>query len=341
MPRPRRYAVLDQIPGTLSLVMDQLDLAKGYTLGDPERTRLIIGAGRKSYGTIVDLTRAAPLWMALQRQVLVKGWRFEDLEQLDQLTIPIIADLLIALQIRPEERVERFLAEALSEDFVNGPKETLERVKKATIAAAAADGLTAPSAEILLVDQAHFEVDQVRRKLAELLASAQHDQDAEVRLEKRLGPAIAVIAFLTTAALQLPEVQQEIVQAASVLAQMVQHMLEAVTAQVGALGMVAATSVAAAPGEGFSPVGPDAGPNTPQPGAGPHGPQDWLTSAPGRQPAASESHSTLPKIEVAEPEGMIRAPSTPSVVDPGSARPAGTPVSPSTEEPHGPADPLM
>jgi hypothetical protein len=265
MPHPRRYAVLDQIPKTLGFVMDRLDQAKGRPLGDPVRTRLIISAGQTAYGTIVGLTRAAPLWMALQRQVLVKGWRFEDLEQLDQLTVPIIADLLVALQIRPKQRAERFLTEALSEDFVNGPKETLERVKKATIAAAAADGLTAPSAEVLLVDQAHIEVDQVRRKLAALLASVQHDQDAEVRLEKRLGPAIAVIAFLTTAALQIPEVQQEIVQAASVLAQAVQHMLEAVTAQVGALGMVAATSVAAAPGEGFSPMGPDADPNTPRP----------------------------------------------------------------------------
>jgi hypothetical protein len=281
--------------------------------------------------------------MALQRQVLVKGWRFEDLEQLDQLTVPIIADLLIALQIRPEQRAERFLAEALSEDFVNGPKETLDRVKKVTIVAAAADGLTAPSAEILLVDQAHFEVDQLRRKLARLIASAEHDQDAEVRLEKRLGPAIAVIAFLTTAALQIPEVQQEVVQAASVLAQMVQHMLEAVTAQVGALGMVAATSVAAAPGEGFSPVGPDAGPDTPQPGAGPRDSQDWLTPTPGGQPAVSQSQSTLPMIEVAESESMVRAPSTPSVVVPGSAGPAGTPVQqpPSTQQPHGAADPLL
>jgi hypothetical protein len=54
MPRPRRYAVLDEIPETLSVVMDHLDLAKGYTLGNPERTRLIIGAGQKAYGTIVD-----------------------------------------------------------------------------------------------------------------------------------------------------------------------------------------------------------------------------------------------------------------------------------------------
>jgi hypothetical protein len=211
--------------------------------------------------------------MALQRQVLVRGWQFEDLGQLDQLTVPVTASLLVALTAQPKERADRTRSQALAEDLVNDAKGKLEEVKRAASAAAAADGLTAPSVEVLLVDYSHIEVENLRRRLGALLVAAQRQQDKEANLQrivKRCRTVIVVVGFITTAALQIPEVQQEAVRVGSDLLQVIEQVTEAVRAQVGTLGVIAAARFAAGPSDGFSPVDSPPGPDSPQPG-GPEG----------------------------------------------------------------------
>jgi hypothetical protein len=100
-----RYRILEWVPTVLAFVDDQLREASGYRVGSREREQAIIGAAETAYKTTVGLTQAAPLWMALQRQVLVKGWRFEDLEQLDQLTVPATVELLVALRVGASSRL--------------------------------------------------------------------------------------------------------------------------------------------------------------------------------------------------------------------------------------------
>jgi hypothetical protein len=92
-----------------------------------------------------------------------------------------------------------------------------------------------------------------------------------------------VIAFVSAAALQIPEVQSWVVQVASDLQQVVAQMadsiktridalgaismpadpLKAIRVNIGALGIVAATSIASEPGEGFSLIDPEPSPNDP------------------------------------------------------------------------------
>jgi hypothetical protein len=204
----------------------------------------------------------------------------------------------------------------------------LEEVKRAAEQAAAADGLTAPSAELLLVDHAHIEVMKVRRELGALLDDWKTEQDheadvqrREARLDKirnRCGTAVGVIAFLTAAALQIPEVQHEVVQYAAELAQViqqaVQHTAEAISAQVGALGVVAATSIASKPGEGFSLIGPEPSPNGPSPSRDPSSVIESVDSTPRSdslaaqgEPAASTVDSRQERTDafLAIPEGLV------------------------------------
>jgi hypothetical protein len=316
----RRYKILERVPTVLAFVDDQLQEASGCRAGSREREQAIIAAAETAYNTTVGLTQAAPLWMALQRQVLVKGWRFEDLEQLDQLTVPATVELLVALRVGRQQQAETLLREAIAtetapaEDFIEAACAKLEEVKRAAEQAAAADGLTAPSAELLLVDHAHTEVMKVRRELAALLDAWTAEQDHEVDVQhrearlqtilKRCGTAVGVIAFLTAAALQIPEVQREVVHAASELAQVIQHMAEAIRAQVGALGVIAATGIASKPGEGFSLI-EDSGPspNGPSPSRDPDSaavsidstPRSDLPTEQGEPPA---SRSPEPSIEL-------------------------------------------
>lgn len=252
--RSRRYGSLDEVPSTLGFVLTSLHKANARRPGDRRREALIIGAGETAYATIVRLTDDAAMWMALQRQVLVPSWRFEDLEQLDQLTVPATADLLVALSVPPNTAAARALHANITEDLVNHAKEMLEQVKRAVAAAAAADQLTAPSLEVLLVDHAHIEVMKVRYQLMDLLGPALHKQDKQVRLQqlvKTCGKAAAVIAFLTTAALQIPEVASGVVEVGGEMWQFLERLTMAVRGEVGALGIVAAASFAAEPGDDF------------------------------------------------------------------------------------------
>jgi hypothetical protein len=82
----RKYEILGQIPKALAAIDSDVHEAHRYRAGDPIREGLILAAAETAYGTLVGLTQDALLWMALQRQVLVKGWQFEDLQQLNQLT---------------------------------------------------------------------------------------------------------------------------------------------------------------------------------------------------------------------------------------------------------------
>ena len=303
----RRYKILDWVPTVLEFVDDQLREASGHRAGSREREQAIIAAAETAYKTTVGLTQAAPLWMALQRQVLVKGWRFEDLEQLDQLTVPATVDLLVALRVGRQPQAETLLREAIAaatapaEDFIEAACAKLEEVKRAAVQAAAADGLTAPSAEpeLLLVDHAHIEVMKVRRELGALLddwkAEQDHEADVQARearlqtILKRCGTAVGVIAFLTAAALQIPEVQREVVHYAAELAQAIQHTAEAIRAQVGTLGVVAATGIAAKPGEGFSLIDPEPTPTSPPPGGHPDSAVTSTDSPSRAEPAAAPS----------------------------------------------------
>jgi hypothetical protein len=310
----RRYNILERVPTVLAFVDDQLREASGHRAGSREREQAIIAAAETAYKTTVGLTQAAPLWMALQRQVLVKGWRFEDLEQLDHLTVPATVDLLVALRVGRQQQAETLLREAIAaatapaEDFIEAACARLEEVKRTAAQAAAADGLTAPSAELLLVDHAHIEVMKVRRELGALLddwrIEQDHEADAqrrEARLDKirnRCGTAVGVIAFVTAAALQIPEVQHEFVQYAAELAQViqqaVQHMAEAIRAQVGTLGVVAATSIAAKPGEGFSLIDPEPSPDGPSPSRDPTSAIGTIDSTPHTELPAAQGE--LPTI---------------------------------------------
>jgi hypothetical protein len=279
----RRYEILDEVPRALHAVGQNLDEAKGRPLGDRERERLIIGAGEQAYEALVGITRAAPLWMALQRQVLVRSWRFEDLEQVDQLTVPVTARLLVALTVQPNEWADRARSRDYAEDLVRDANDKLEQVKRAASAAAAADELTAPSVEVLLVEHAHLEVEKLRRQLNALLTAAQQQQDKEANLErvaKRCRIVVAVIAFLTTAALQIPEVQHEVVRVGSDLLEVIGQISQAVRAQVATLGIIAAARFAAGPDSGFPPVDPGPRPGSPRPSGGQDEDQERVVAEP-------------------------------------------------------------
>jgi hypothetical protein len=130
----------------------------------------------------------------------------------------------------------------LAEDSIKPARAKLDEVKQAAEQAAAAEGLTAPLAEQLLVDHAHIEATKVRWELNTLISAWKAEQDHETDVQKRearlqtilkrCGKAVGVIAFLTAAALQIPEVQHEVVRHAAELAQVidqaVQHTAEAI-----------------------------------------------------------------------------------------------------------------
>jgi hypothetical protein len=179
----REYKVLGQIPDVLASIDRDIHESRRYLAGDPSREGLILAAAETAYGTLVGLTQDALLWMALQRQVLVKGWRFQDLGQLDQLTVPATAELLVRLRVGRKQQSEILLREAIdaempsAEDSIKRARAKLDQVKRAAVQAAAADGLTAPSAEDLLVDHAHIEAMNVREELNNLIRAWKAEQD--------------------------------------------------------------------------------------------------------------------------------------------------------------------
>jgi hypothetical protein len=301
----RKYEILGQIPEALAAIDRDIHKARRYRAGDPSREGLVLAAAETAYDTLVGLTQDALLWMALQRQVLVKGWRFQDLGQLDQLTVPATAELLVRLRVGRKQQAEILLREAIdaetpsAKDSIKRARAKLDQVKRAAVQAAAADDLTAPSPEDLLVDHAHIEATNVREDLDALIRAwkAEQDHDADVqkrearlqKILKRCGTAVGVIAFLTAAALQIPEVQQAVVhvvadltQVAGQLAESIRvridalgavqaqpNALEAIRSQIGALGVVAATSIASKPGEGFTLIDPEPSPYDPRPNRDP------------------------------------------------------------------------
>jgi len=346
----RRYEILSQIPKALADIDSDMHTAHRCRAGDPGREGLILAAADTAHGTLVGLTQDALLWMALQRQVMVRGWRFQDLQQLDQLTVPATVDLLIALRVGRKQQAEILLREAIAaerpaaEDFINQARAKLDEVKLAAVQAAAAEGLTAPSAKQLLVDHAHIEATKVRWELNTLISAWRAEQDHETEVQKRearlqtilkrCGTAVGVIAFLTAAALQIPEVQHVVVEYSVGLAQVVEQLaesiraridelgaigmqpdaLKAITANIGALGFVAATSIASKPDEGFSLIDPGRGLNGPPP-----------SGAPDSEAANFDSVSR-PEPTVASKPGAVGSPRNPSklphhVGRPGDGRP--------------------
>lgn len=117
-----RFQVLEQIPGTIQRINKRLEKARD--LPPPPNSRkhreLIVPAGQEAREMLEQLGSCTPLWLALQRQALVRGWSFGDLEQLDKLDVVATAELLKALNIRPPRDSEADIEDYLEKLVTDG-----------------------------------------------------------------------------------------------------------------------------------------------------------------------------------------------------------------------------
>jgi hypothetical protein len=242
---PHRYEILDEIPNANAFVEDQLNQRRGLRPDDRRRQELLIGAGDAALYTLGKLTHDAALWLALQRQVLVQGWRFEDLAQLDQLAVTATADLLVLLQVGPQTSAERLATGANAQRLVTNAKNEVRTVQDAVKWAAAADGISLPRSqeETLLIDHAHNRVYELWLELGGLLHRARQEQLSKADQHRMLvlcTAAVSIAGSIAAVALQLPEVQRLVVHLATDLTEALGRVAEPLRAGVAMLGIVVA-----------------------------------------------------------------------------------------------------
>jgi hypothetical protein len=313
-----RYEVLEEIPETLKVIQGRLDAARGRPLGEVKRHELIIGAGEASLATLTKLRDHAPLWLALQRQVLLQTWWFGELDQLDQLNVPATERLLVALQVRPESCGKQLTEKEFAKEIVDDAAQHVRQVREAAKHAALRGGVHLPDAsikqrifrwlafrtndqtdqtvDVMLVDDTHRRLSDLQSEIAKLLHWAHEGQldDADhERLLERCSAGIIVTWSITVAALQIDEIKDAMVRVATDLAPQLEQVPRPLAAIIGMLALIMATKQVSDVIRGDLPGAGD-GPRW-SPGARPPQPEGEANAGP--PPPAKRGPPTIPGSE--------------------------------------------
>ena len=214
-----RFQVLEDIPGTIQRINKRLEEARD--LPPPPNSRkhrdLIVPAGQDARDMLEKLGSSTPLWLALQRQALVHGWSFGDLEQLDKLDVVATAELLKALNIRPSRDSEGDIKDYL-EKLLTDARNHVGDMKKAAVETARSSGIDLPVPgrdataswvdDSVVVDHTHTKIDELRLMLVELLARGgwrKFDIESLERLLMAAAAAATVAGFTVATVQHIPE----------------------------------------------------------------------------------------------------------------------------------------
>jgi hypothetical protein len=253
--RQRRYEALDEIPRALKFVQEQINKANAEARNGRLPKGPIIAAGEKAHKMLTGLTNSPPLWLALQRQVLVHGWSFNDLEQLSELDLakgPLV-DVLTELRF-PRQDDRECVEDAMSET-VEKAWRSFREVRAQAVRAMTDSGILLADGsrsirvasdrmrDCMLVDETHSKINSLRNELAIMVDRASNKDLNQAQLRWLLGLCVAAVgaaASITTVAVQITEVWNELVGAAAYLVQVLGDMRDALSSNIALLGMVIA-----------------------------------------------------------------------------------------------------
>ena len=304
--RPRYAAALVRIPDDIAFIQAQINEADTERPHSRTWRRATVAAGDRAYEMQARVTDSPPLWLALQRQVLVRGWSFKDLEllrdkqldNLDEQVIPALADTLTKLMGRRRQVKEdstRTAATALVQDAWHNWSEA----KAMAIRAMEASGVVLPPGsdgirivESMVVDHTQDRMERLRDELAKYMERARNGEANEAELRRILGlctAAIAAVGSVTATVAKIPEVWNELERFAEHLVRLLADIHAAPSNHAALLGMVIAlrqTDLALAGFLDHAPRWPDGPGEIPPVGdrGAPFGPgqQPRATTDPGR-----------------------------------------------------------
>jgi hypothetical protein len=344
-----RYQVLFSIPEQFADIRTLLNDADPLLPEDPVRKATIIRAGKRAHELLTGLTDSPPLWLSVQRQVLVEGWSFGDLKGL--------ADA--ELRAAPLVDVLTELSGGLPSRLVADPKQLVEdaceqfrRVRLRASEAMKERGVKLPDGGVAvyvknstLVDEAHERLWWLRGTLRRLLDEAvsqqqdrrppaaqeppgqpkgeQHISEPEQarharqsewtweRLLRVVAEVVTVVASVATAMVLAPEVWDEVQKYAESLVHIYSEVRSALSREISLLGLVVAIRQVDQLG---SPPGDSiAGPEGPPLASPPHqgGPAQTPSTSPAHQDPASGSLATAGQEPAAQVQGDWRRYSVP------------------------------
>jgi hypothetical protein len=350
-----RYEILFSVPEELDRIQVLINEADQLPTGDPIREAKILGAGVGARDLLVGLTDSPPLWLAMQRQVLVSGWSFGDLEGLGGAELrpaPLLKVLNRLCGSLPPGRV------ADPKQLVDEACEKFRQVRYQATEAMRRKGVWVPDGESAvyiradnstLIDETHERLWRLRGTLVDLLGAAslkealfpsatlestykpsteenrapEHAPDArepEWTWDRRLmvvAETVTMVASVTTVIILAPEVWQEVQKYADSLVHIFGEVREALSREVPLLGLV----IAIRRSDFALGLEPGGGIGRPE---GPGGGSPPQQGGPASTPSASPAHQ-YPASEglVAAQEIVAQTP-----IDPGA------PVPPPGQSPH-------
>jgi hypothetical protein len=236
-----RFQVLEEIPGAIRFITERLEEA--WKLPPPPNSRkhkdLVVPAGRKAREMLEQLGGCTPLWLALQRQALVRGWSFGDLEQLDKLDVVATARLLKALNVRSPRDFEADIEDYLDR-LVTDAQNHVRDVKTEVVEAARSSGIDLPVpgrdgtaswvVDSVVVDHTHEKLDELRFMLAELLARGgwrKFDVESLERLLMATAAATTIAGFTVVMVPHIPGAWEWVRESGGELAQLFEAAMDA------------------------------------------------------------------------------------------------------------------
>jgi hypothetical protein len=302
------------------------------------------------------LGNCTALRVGLQRQVMVHGWSFGELGQLDKLDVVATVELLNALNVRPPRGFEDDSEDDLERLIIDAHKH-IGAVKSDAVKAARKSGIDLPAPnpymigswveDSVVVDRAHAKLNEVRFRLVELLARGGWRRFDAENLEQLLMATAAGGTIAGSVAMMVPHIPEawnEVQAFGGELAGLIEYALRASGRMISPLlstvlvvrtADITFDSPGGQPSSDSSPLAP---PDDGTPGVALQGPSG-IMPAPSRTvspPGGSETgpQSNFPRRIV--PPGSARNPEGPgtSMVDPPGRRrgPADNPAAPNLSQ---------
>jgi hypothetical protein len=268
------YEILADIPETFELIQARVREATSARRTDRARRRALISAGEEAQRLLAAITASPPLWLALQRQVLIRGWSFNDLPGLETRgvrTAPLVQMLVELHGPMPPDQARR-VRDAMS-GAVTRAWGRFGEVQGLAVRGMRARGTDLPTAgpavsrsvDATVIDDAHWQMHQLREALARVLVPATSGELTPAKLQWVLEVCIAtttIVGALTAVLVGIPEVWGAVRDIAADLARMLGDLPHRLGSDVALLGVVVAIRqtdqmLASAPdGPVERPVGP-------------------------------------------------------------------------------------